>query len=220
MEDMSDIQSSTPVKLNPGDHLCSIYQNTDQKLSVVVPFIVEGLTNNQKCICVIDAAFRDMLLGALENQRFPTKHYLDSKQLIIQSAEEIYAKDSFDPTTMIAFVKKLEEDAISEGYAGIRGIGEMAWPSTEDNQAKLIAYESQLNTLLTSSSSLLLCQYDERTFDEKTLIDAIRTHPALFLYGKYYVNKYFYSPPEYMKSNTMKFGEDSYKTIVDTIISD
>ena len=93
----------------------------------------------------------------------------------------------------------------------------MTWslddPSDND---LLIEYESQLNTLLSNSKTTAVCQYNETRFDQKLLTEMLRTHPKVFIYGMYYENPYFYTPPEYMHK-TDSFSEKAYKTIINEI---
>jgi hypothetical protein len=38
------------ANLKQGDHVCLIYENTAEQLTVAVPFIMEGLTRGERCI--------------------------------------------------------------------------------------------------------------------------------------------------------------------------
>ncbi len=219
MDTVADLKQKE-TRVHPGDHICSIYQTTEQQISVLVPFIKDGLKSNQKCVYISDPTSASTLLSAFEKEGFSIQHYLDTKQFVMLSATEVYSAKVFDPTAMATSVKKMETDALSEGYSGIRGIGEMTQSTMQSEPMKLVTYESSLNTLLSDSLSIILCQYDERTTNQNTLINAIRTHPLIYFYGKLYANKYFYSPPEYMKLSTLHFENNSYTTIVDTIMTE
>lgn len=204
-----------------GDHLTSIYQNKEQQFSVAVPFIMDGLTNNNKCVYVINENSKEEIIFEFENAGFNVNDYIARKQLEILTAEETYLKDGyFGVEKILNFIEKTNENAMKEGYAGLRGTGEMSWSlknSPMDEQ--LIEYEVRLNKFLKDKTILLLCQYNEGKFGHEILNNIVRTHESIVIYGKLYKNKYFYIDPAYF-SEAQKLPGDAYRTIIDTIIEE
>jgi HTH-type transcriptional regulator, bacterioopsin transcriptional activator and related proteins len=203
-----------------GDHVCSIFQNSEQQFSLVIPFIMEGLEKNQKCVYVVDDNSREGVMAEFAKAGFEIKKYIDSKQFLLLLKSEAYLKDGcFDAAKMTVLVQEILDDALGEGYEGVRGTGEMTW--TLGNMSytdELISYEVKLNDFIKSKKIALICQYDENKFSQEILVDIIRTHTWVIVRGKMYENKYFFTPPEYMKGEGKTFPAASYKIMIDSIV--
>lgn len=207
-------------KIIVGNHVCSIYQTKEQQFSLVIPFIMEGLNGNCKCVYATDDNSHEEIIGVFENFGFSIRKYIDSKQLLLLTKKETYLRDNlFDPDAMVKLIKNLEHDALLEGYVGLRGTGEMTWMLHEASATdkKLIEYEAKLNTSVPKSTTSVICQYNETKFSQDLLVNIIRTHPYVILYGKLYENKYFYTPPQFMTEKVNDFPTTAYKAMVDTI---
>lgn len=215
--------TSTKVDLNisaiqNGDHICSIYQSEEQQFSQIIPFFTEGLMRHQKCVYVIDDNPKEEIISVFTKNGVEIHKYVDAHQCVLFTKEETYLKDGlFRPDAMISLIKETEKSALKEGFEGMRGTGEMTWMQDQSLNDKLIEYEAKLNETIPNSKSSTICQYNENKFSKELLIDVIRMHPYLIIYGKLYKNKYFYTPPQYIHEEKNIFPPSAYGTIIDTI---
>jgi len=209
-------------KLCFGDHLSSIYQNKEQQFAFIVPFIMEGLDNNQKCVYVMDENTEESIRLEFEKDGFKIDKYLESRQLELVKSNDTYLNGgTFKPEVMLNTIEMMEMKAVEEGYFGLRGTGEMGISIKEKiDDVELIDYESRINEFMVGRRIILICQYNENKIDYKVLNNIIRTHPLLIVYGKMYENKYFYTAPEYMDKGSDLLPAEAYKTVIDTIISE
>src|SRR5467141_2898391 len=53
------------VRIAPGDHLCAFYRGLAERDEILIPYLLEGLLSNDKCICVVDATDPEAVLAAL-----------------------------------------------------------------------------------------------------------------------------------------------------------
>ncbi len=53
------------ANLNPGEHLCPIYENAAERLAVVIPFIKHGLARRERCLFVADDRTTEEVIQAL-----------------------------------------------------------------------------------------------------------------------------------------------------------
>lgn len=84
--DVHDILASEePIKkiadLQPGDHLCCIYETDGEHRNVLTPFIREGLEANQKVIYIVDTNTAEEILDYLRETDFNPEPYLEEGQL-------------------------------------------------------------------------------------------------------------------------------------------
>jgi len=208
------------VELKRGSHLCSIYRDKDEQLSVIIPFLKGGLRRNERCIYIVDENTKEDISRILQGGGYDLEKGLArTGQLQFFTKEDSYLKDgNFDPDKVINLLKLAQEDALENGYDGLRVTGEMTWvltrlPGTE----KLIEYESKLNYFLPSSSTSALCQYNEKKHSEAILAGVLLTHPKVVLYGKVYDNPYYSHPDVFLAKKDAKV-EQTYRSLKEKIL--
>jgi HD-GYP domain-containing protein (c-di-GMP phosphodiesterase class II) len=187
-------------RLGAGDHLCCIYRDRSEQMPIVVPYLIRGLENHEKCLYILDESTREDVLQAFGEAGVDLKTHVASGQCALLTKEETYLTGgSFDPERMIATLEQAEADAIREGYTGLRVTGEMTWVSARlPGVEKLIEYEAKLNLFFPNSRSSALCQYHEDRFEPDVLIDVLHTHPAVVIYGEVCANPYYIPTEEFL----------------------
>ena len=214
---MNNPVSGDAEKFQLGHHICSIFNTNEQQFLPLISFFNEGLTSKQKCLYILGAQTAYDVINEFDSRGVRVRDYADSKQLVFLTKDETYLRDGyFEADKMISIIKKIENQSLSEGYTGVRGSGDMTWAIGDPLvKEKMFNYEIKLNQLLSEGKIAAFCRYDERKFPKELLIKAIRTHPYLIIYGKFYENKYFYSPPEYVSNEDLP--DESYETIISLI---
>jgi signal transduction histidine kinase len=192
------------ANLQPGDHLCCIYQSEDEHRAVLAPFLRQGLERGEKVIYIADTNTAQTILGYLHQNSgsvLDVEACLDHGQLLILTHQDAYTRGGvFDPLTMITLLRKEMEQALAEGYPALRATGEMTWALRDvPGSERLIEYETRLNRFLPGSQCATICQYDRRRFPAKLLLDVLRTHPIAMIGTEVYGNSY-YIPPDTLLS--------------------
>jgi len=181
--------------LQPGDHICLLYDSEEEHRAVLAPFLRGGIEQKQKVIYIADAHEPKTIAGYLCEDGVDAEPLLDSGQLQVCTASQVYTRDgTFDPKAMTDLVRAETDRALSEGYTGLRITGEMTWalrgiPGSQG----LIEYEAGLNDVLTGSQCLGLCQFHRQRFDPALLMDVLCTHP-LTITGTQLHNNIHYVP--------------------------
>lgn len=195
--------SRTIADLEPGDHLCCIYETDAEHRQVVTPFLRQGLERGEKVMYVVDARTAETILGYLRDEGLDVAPYLARGQLAILTHDETYMRNGvFDPQGMIALLRSETAQALAEGYPALRLTGEMTWalrglPGSE----QLIEYEARLNDFFPGSRCLAICQYDQRRFDPAVLLDVLRTHPTAVIGTEVYDNLYYVPAAELLEAD-------------------
>lgn len=184
-------------KLNPGDHLCCIYETDEEHRALLTPYLRQGLERNEKVVYIVDARTAETVLEYLRQDGIETRPFLDTGQLVVLSVAEAYMRGgTFDPGRMISLLRREADRARSEGYRALRATGEMSWalkglPGSE----RLIEYESKPNNFFPGSGCIAVCQYDRRRFPPSLLLQVLATHPIAVIGTEIYENFHFV-PPE------------------------
>ena len=118
----------TLAELEPGDHLCCIYETEEEHRSLVTPFLRHGLEKGQKTIYIVDARTAETVIGYLRDDGVKVEPYLEKGQFVIIGVKDAYMKEGvFDPDGMIELLRSETELALAEGYEALRVTGEMTW---------------------------------------------------------------------------------------------
>ena len=113
--------------LQPGDHLCCIYETEEEHRELITSYLKRGLEKREKVIYIVDVRTAETVLGYLRDAGVEVEQYLSSGQLSILSADESYVTSGeFDPDGMIGMLTDETEKALREGYSALRVTGEMS----------------------------------------------------------------------------------------------
>ena len=183
--------------LQPGDHLCCIYETDEEHRALLTPYLRQGLERNEKVVYIVDARTAETVLRYVWEDGLDPRPFLDRGQLVILTVSDAYMRDgAFIPDRMISFLRQETDRSVGEGYGALRVTGEMSWALRRlPGSNHLIEYESKLNTFLPGSRCLALCQYDKRRFPPEILLQVLATHPVAVIGTEVYENFHFV-PPE------------------------
>jgi hypothetical protein len=97
---------------------------------------------------------------------------------------------------MLTLLNEAIEDALNDGFTGLRAAGEMTWiladaPGTEN----AIEYEALMNEFYPKTRALGLCLYHRSRFSPDMLHEVLRTHPGVVV-DRHLRGNPFYEPPQ------------------------
>src|ERR1700730_16459461 len=91
-------------QLAPHDHLCSIYESSEEHLAVAIPFIRIGLDRGEKCIYIADDGTEPAVRDAMSAKGIDVERAIATDSLVLATKGAAYLKDgSFDPEWMFTF---------------------------------------------------------------------------------------------------------------------
>ncbi len=183
--------------LDVHDHLCLIYENREEQLAAVIPFIRMGLGRGEQCIYIIDENTQQVVLEAMRRDGIDVDSAIKSGALKVLTKREAYLREEyFDPDSMIRYLKNAVDSAKKAGFSALRVTTEMTWAlGNESGVDLLIEYEAKLNYFIPKNDILAVCQYNRSRFKPEIIIDIIRTHP-LVIYGFTVCKNFYYIPPD------------------------
>lgn len=194
------------TQLRPGDHLCLIYETTEEQLATVVPFMRLGLERRERCLYIFDENTEQTVLEALRAGGVAVEKALASGALSVVGKRETYVREGrFDPDLMIELLARSTAEARAAGFSALRASGEMTWAlAGETGSERLIEYEAKLNRFLPGSDCLAICQYNRNRFSAEVIRDVIRTHPLVIVGRTVYRNPFFVPPDELLAPSPEK----------------
>jgi len=187
----------TLEKITIHDHLCLFYENQEEQIAAVIPFIRIGLERGEKCIYISDDNSTGNVFSAIRSEGINVDSYVASGALTQTDKQDSYLKmGCFDPDWMIEYLKQTVSAAQKDGFRALRIAGEMTWALGGNPGAeKLIEYEAKFNRFSPDFDCVLICLYDRHKVSPEVILDIIQTHP-LVIYGSQVCRNFYYVPPD------------------------
>ena len=186
-------------RTKPETHYCGFYDSEEDRRQLSIMFVHEGVGTGEKVIYIVNSTPVVELKQSLAAGGIDVEALTARGQLVILTAQDAYLRNGeFDPEQMIDRLRAETQQALAEGYPGLRATGEMTWAlAGEPGSERLIEYESMLNTFFPGSKFRAICQYDRRRFDSELLLDVLYTHPQVLRGLNLLDNRSkYYVPPE------------------------
>jgi hypothetical protein len=188
------------LSVSPGTHICAFFRGVAERDAIVVPFLLEGLRNGDKCNCLLDDGIDAVRAAVAANDGVPPE--VEANQLMIGSSKETYLRRGrFSAQEMLDFWDDTVSTALHEGFPFVRSTGEKTWtlkelPGIED----FLIYESELNRFLPRYPQIILCLYDLEQYGGQILVDILKTHPKVLMGETVLENLYYLEPDELLAS--------------------
>ncbi|MBI3965290.1 MAG: MEDS domain-containing protein [Chloroflexi bacterium] len=193
--------------LEQGMHACLLYEDHQNPIPVVAPFIVAGLAAGERCIYVVGDHDPAEIRRELHRLGVDVPGEEERGALVLVTQWEVaFTGETFDPAAMIAYVRTAILDTLVSGFAGLRVVAEMTWALRLGVGCdRLIHYEALGNHLYPDEPLVAVCMYNRSRFPAAVCHDALRSHPAVVLDDTVYDNLFF-ELPEAMIDGTSHSG--------------
>jgi PAS domain S-box-containing protein len=160
-----------------GVHFCQFYQTKDDLIDVLVPYFKAGLESNEFCLWVTSEPLNEEEAQEAMRKAVPDfELYLGRGQIEIVPHTQWYLKDGvFNLRRVLnAWIKKLEQ-ALANGYDGIRVTGNTAWLEKKDWK-NFTDYEEEINSVIGKCRMMAVCTYSIDKCSASEVIDVVRNH--------------------------------------------
>jgi signal transduction histidine kinase/ActR/RegA family two-component response regulator len=202
------------ARLRQGDHLCLIYHSAGEQTAALAAFLRTGLAAGERGIFVGHGTSGRRLEHALEDAGVDIGGECDRGALLFLTRRDDWLHQGrFDPGAMMDRLRLAEQQALADGFSGLRASWNMSWLLEGTAGAGwLTEYEARLNRFLAGSRTCALCRYSREASPAGAIQDALRTHPLAVLGDQICANAY-YEPPE------MALGDRSPEERIDWMVA-
>ncbi len=185
------------ARLRQGDHLCLVYRSAAEQTAALVPYLKAGLAAGERCLFVGHGTSGRRLEHALTEAGLDVQGECDRGALVFVTQRDNWLPGGrFDPGAMMDSLRQAEQQAIDDGFSGLRATWNMGWVLEGTPGAdRLIEYEAHLNRFLAGSRTCALCRYSRDSSSPELIEDALQTHPLAVLGDQICPNAY-YEPPD------------------------
>jgi len=185
------------ARLRQGDHLCLVYRSAAEQTAALVPYLRAGLAAGERCLFVGHGTSGRRLEHALTEAGIDVQGECDRGALVFVTQRDNWLPGGrFDPGAMMDSLRQAEQQALDDGFSGLRATWKMGWVLEGTPGAdRLIEYEAHLNRFLAGSRTCALCRYSRDGSSPELIEDALQTHPLAVLGDQICPNAY-YEPPD------------------------
>jgi len=181
-------------------HLCLPFETNEEKHAATVTFVHEGLSRGARCIFTGTKEDYDLLGSGLEEHGICTRRAAARGALQFRSVEEIYFPDgTFEPERSLDFTDRLIDEALVDGFTGLRLTAELTRIPVYTEWQKIVWYEAMINERFARRPVAGLCRYPRTLIPADRVRDLLRTHPVAIVRGESCDNP-FYERPEIVLS--------------------
>jgi hypothetical protein len=159
---------SAPVfgeEIGLGDHVAFYFKTNAERLAFVIPYILNGLKNFERCVYIADENTVPDILAQFQQAGVDIHDATARGALSVVTKHDTYLRHGiFEPERMIADLDRDVRFALQTGFWGLRVTGEMSWAlDLPSALARLCEYEKELCRRWPDQLAGL-CQYNETLF--------------------------------------------------------
>ena len=194
---MTDVPA-LPLDIKPGEHLCAVFDGDAERDRILGEYLRHGITVGDKCVFGAHDADAARLLGRLDPAGGLAAARSSGQLEVLTGQDPVVTPEQFSFARILDLWATITARALQDGYRRVRLGAEARWwaPQTPDNQT-FLRYESELNRFTPGTPQAILCMYDVRHADGAFIMNAIRVHPRVVLYGLTFENPFYTRPDDF-----------------------
>lgn len=152
-------------QLGLGDHAAFFFTTNEERLAFVIPYIIRGLRNFERCIYITDENTVPDILAKFAEAGVDVGSATANGALSVVTKHDSYLRHgAFEPERMIEDLDREVRLSLQSGFSGLRVTGEMSWAlDLPSALVRLCEYEENLRRHWPSQLAGL-CQYNEMLF--------------------------------------------------------
>lgn len=191
-------------------HKCLIYDGQpSEQLPVVVPLLLQGLSENWRCLYLGDPETVEIVRAALAARGTDVAGETARGALVFSSDRSHLEGGGFDPRAMVGMLRGLIDQAVKDGFQGLCATGDMMWElGSVKNFSRLLEYEALLEQVFREKPLMGICQYRRDTVPARAIEDALLTHRSACIGGALERDNLFYLPPELLLEGSGEAGRE------------
>jgi excisionase family DNA binding protein len=168
--------SKGPVTVTQGGHLCGIFADDLGRITLAVPFLLDGLNAGSVCFLVGPIRGRNDILRHLKKKRPSIQGDIDAGRLILSEYH-------LTGRAQVKYFRKLLDERIAEGAHNFSIIGDLWGMRSRASEETVVEYESDYERLIARRYPVVtLCAYDARKFSGVEILSALKGHRDIFRY--------------------------------------
>lgn len=159
MSDQVEVTTLNALNYLPwGTHICHFYQNEQELVDAVLPYLQAGLKNNERCLWICSEPLTSEVATDLFETTQQLAGFLETKQVEIIPYYEWYltSDNKLDIPAIIRQWNIEISHALKAGYKGLRVAGSLPWAIYKQS---ILKYEDRFCSIGTHAPVIAMCSY-------------------------------------------------------------
>lgn len=171
-------------------HVCHLFRDFDDQRSLVLPFLKEGLEQNEFCIYIANELPIDDWVNSLEEYGVAVQQEIERGALGLISGDGFRQVSESNSVARARVLWRLISDNL-ERFSGVRIIGDAGWALEPPLAVEALCHwEATATTVYEGVEVRAVCQYRLERHSPSALYAALTTHPWVVLDGELHLNPY------------------------------
>ncbi|HEX5140331.1 MAG TPA: MEDS domain-containing protein [Dehalococcoidia bacterium] len=181
--------------LTPGSHVCLLYRDAVEQKAAVLPFVRDGLNNNEQVVYVADEQLPDEWYFEFQAYGIDVESERNTRRLIVCSGERWRTQEAFSSIRNARSTWNMIEESLGT-FRGIRFVVDAGWMLDPPVPDDLVCHwEATLNVVVDGGiDAMVMCQYNMARHSSAAVHSALRTHPVVYIGQELRTNPYFEAP--------------------------
>lgn len=160
-----------------GTHIGQIYSSKDEIFDVAIPYIKEGLLNNELCVWIYYQIMNyDEIKEKVKKYIANVDEFISSGKLMILPYTVWYLENSsFNEVRVNKKWLGLIKRAINCGFDGLRAVADTSWQE-KSYFRDFGEYEENINSLISELPFIAMCLYDAAKVNISQCAEIIKNH--------------------------------------------
>ena len=161
-----------------GTHIGMFHRTSEDIRKIFIPYLAAGLEAIERCVWVTSVFSPEETLKLLAERLPDLDIYINKKQLMILSPDDIYLKEGRldEVDNIVEKWMNIYNEALSSGYEGLRISADISWLKRTDFE-RFIACERTVNQMVAENQIIAICAYDINNFEISDIIAINSVHP-------------------------------------------
>lgn len=176
------------------NHLCWVFDNDEDKVSVIKPFVLAHLFQRHRCLLVLPKETVDEVFAAIGEEDFNIESAMKSGQLqVMEPVDLFFAGGPFDIDVILHRMQSAWGAAISDGWERLAVVSDPSKLLGRADERDWLALEFRTDFECMTQPCSMLCVYDAREASGSFITQVIKAHPVVGL-GRGLARNPFYGP--------------------------
>jgi anti-anti-sigma factor len=158
----------TVEDLRSVDHACAVPVSDEQLWELSAGFVAAGLAGGEQ-VMYFDDGTAESVLERLADDGVDVEKPIAEGSFEIVSPDATHTALRSPPTAMAKIISAAIDEAVAQGYAGVRLTGQFDYALQRAGGVSLAEYDAVLDDAIRERPARVLCLYDRRRFPEAVI---------------------------------------------------
>jgi|KBSMisStaDraftv2_1062788.scaffolds.fasta_scaffold468567_1 hypothetical protein len=182
------------ARLQHGHHVCCYYDSPAHQMAIAIAYIKTGLARAEQCLYIADELTLRAVAAVLAQTGVDVRGEQERNALVLLTPADAYLRNGgvFAADWMLRFLADGLDQALIDGFSGLRAGGDMSWIHEDVPGAdEAPEYEARLNQFFPGRPALGLCLYHRARTSAAIRNSALGTHPHVVLRDRLRASPYY-----------------------------